>query len=143
MRRPDEVRALIGRRLAKLLADGLSKADCVRRVFPKMSETSARTNSTTIFRRYEVVKYLLELFPQDLGKQNCEALINYLIDKALTKGDDYMILQIVDRIAKIQGKYSEKIQIEARNLDEEDARLREAESVLKRAGIDPSRVNLN
>lgn len=143
MRHPDEVRTLIGKRLARLFAEGKSKADCVRQVFPKMSDNSARTNAPSIFRRYQVVQHLMEFFPADLGDKDCERLIHLLLDKAIQKGDDYLLLQLVDRIAKIQGKYTEKLQLESKSLDEENARLREAESVLKRAGLDPSRINLN
>ena len=142
-RYPEELRKLIATKLAKLFIDGNTKADCVRFVFPKMSRNSARTNAPFIFRRYNVIERVMELFPDKLGDKDCERLLNYLKGKAFERGDDNLILQIVDRIAKLQGKFTEKFQVETKSLEEEEFRLKEATIVLARAGIDQSKINLN
>lgn len=143
MRHPDELRNLVGKKLARLFLEGNSKADCVRQVFPKFSSDNARKASPTIFRRYEVTRHVLDMLPSKFKDDDCEKLLHHLIDKAMTKQDDYLILQIIDRIAKIQGKFSDNLNIKVANLEEEDARVKEAEIVLRRAGVDPARINLN
>lgn len=143
MRHTAEMKRYIGIKLAKHFLAGLNRKQCVQEVFPKMNENSARKNAPHIFRRYEVNERAKELLPKTVSKKDVEGLLNYILENALNKKDDFLILQIIDRIAKIQGRYTEKIEISNSDLEKEKQELEEAHQVLKRANVDPTKINLN
>ena len=140
---PDQLRALIGKKLAKHYLEGMPKSECILLVFPKMNPLTARKECGRIFRRYEVTRHLLSFFPDKIDEKDCERLVNHLIDKAIKNQDDSLLLQLVDRIAKLKGRYSETMRVETKTLEEEETRLKEAEMILRRARIDPAKINLN
>lgn len=93
MRVTKEVKELVGNKLARLYyLQGHTKQEAVLACFPRYSQASARKNAPLIWKRYDVMRRGLDMFSSVIKNDDVEKLINILLDRAMDKDDDQMLL---------------------------------------------------
>jgi len=134
----------IGKRLAFLwYIQRMPKWECVKQLFPKNNDESAKRNSTVVFTRYRVLDHVLGMLSSRIDDKFVEKMLYRLAMRGLETNSDSLILEVVDRVAKIQGKYKDKLEVTMPDLEKDSEKAEHAKEVLRRAGIDPKLLSSN
>jgi len=140
----EKLKEQVGKQLAFLwYVKRLKKWECVQKLFPKNSDESARRNSTIVFTRYRVLDYVLAMLPTRIDDKFVEKMLYRLAMRGLETNSDSLVLEVVDRVAKIHGLYKEKLEVAMPDLERDSEKAEHAKGVLRRAGIDPKLLSSN
>lgn len=141
---PDSIRQKIGDKLAMLwFAKGVKKWEAILRVFPHMSEENARANAFNIFKRYKVADRVLEMFDSEIGDTLVDQLVNFIKDNVLETKDVSVAMALLDRVAKLKGRFTDKLEVAQSTVEDDEEKARKARLVLERSGIDPDSLDLS
>lgn len=134
---PSDVRRIqLGKRLAELVyLRGMTQTDAIMQLWPNMARKNAELNSTRIMRQYEVLDRLYEMIPPKIREDEFERMFNWLKERAFSRGDERLVLELLDRFAKANGRYKQELTVEVNRGERDILRLERARKILADKGL--------
>lgn len=131
-----------GKKLAKLIFfDGLSQTDAILKVFPHLKRESAGQNATRILAFHKVNERLFEMLPASIDEDATERLWHLLAQSALRNNNEKMLLELLDRHAKLSGKFKNDLNVNVSRDEEYLKRVELAKKLLAKQSIDINQID--